>query len=199
MLLMRRLTPFALALCLASGSLLAQSSRPSLIKGSAGDRQASQTGDKGSSHHVFVSEDVIWTFEMVDGTPVLNIITFMEGEWPLDPSQVRIYNEEGKRARVRKFSFETGDRPMEMPTMKVIGDSFIGVDLVGSFKRFSKPVRVAIDLDKYRYELAPIDPLGFDTLAQKINQINYESPDISQDFEVLKIEPLGKRTMRPRR
>ena len=151
------------------------------------------------THYIYIDYEFIWTIEMVGNTPVVNIITFGEGEWPLRPGQIRIYNQQGKRARVKKFSMETGAEPYVTPSFRVLGDSFIAIDLIGEFEDFSKPARIAIDLGPYRYQLEPIDPLAFETLAQQINKINYDSPDIREDYAILKIDHKGKRRLRPRR
>ncbi len=161
-----------------------------------------ETKPQPASHHVFISHDFIWTFEMVEEgetlTPVLNVITFTKGEWRLSPRQIRIISEAGERARVRKFSMETGERPYITPLFRVLGNSFIGIDLIGDFDGFSKPTEVTIDLGDYRYHLKPLDLFGFENLAEKINRVNYDSPNVRDDFEVLEIERLGRRTRVPR-
>lgn len=168
--------------------------------GAQPQEEAAQKPEQESfTHHIYIDYDFIWTIEMVGKTPVVNIITFGEGEWPLRPNQIRIYNQQGKRAKVEKFSMETGAEPYVTPSFRVLGSSFIAIDLIGDFEDFSKPARIAIDLGRHRYELEPIEPLAFETLAQQINKINYDSPDIKEDYAILKIEHKGKRRLRPRR
>ncbi|HSR50590.1 MAG TPA: hypothetical protein VLV83_07155 [Acidobacteriota bacterium] len=154
---------------------------------------------KPSEHFVYIDHEFIFTFEMVDGIPVVNIITFAQGEWPLRPPQIRIFNEGGKRARVQEFSMDTGTEPYRTPFFRVLGDSFIGIDLLGDFSAHQQPAQVQFDLGKFRYYFQPMDPLAFETLVQKINSVNFNSPDLREDFRVLEIELTGVRRIIPRR
>jgi len=155
--------------------------------------------------HCFVDYENIWTFEMVqsqDGkrVPILNVITFTPGQWELRPTQVHILNKKNKEARVEKFSMDTGiaDEPYISPTLKVLGNGFIGVDLIGNYDDFGEPTKVAIDLGEQRFDLQPMDCLEFEMLAEQINKINFDSPKVKEDFDVLKIEPKGTKAAKPR-
>ncbi len=149
--------------------------------------------------HVFVDYENVWTLEVnVDGrqpVPILNIITFGEEENPLRPSQIHISNQRGKQAKVEKLSIDTGvdGDPYVTDFLQVLQSSFIGMDLVGDFGDFSEPTEVSIELGDVEYTLQPIDCLDFETLAQKIDQVNFNSPNLKEDFEVLKIPLLGSR------
>jgi hypothetical protein len=155
--------------------------------------------------HIFIDYQNIWTLEMVEGSkggrvPILNIITFTKGEWELRPQQIHIHNKRGREARIERFSIDTGiaDEPYLTPVLRVLAFSFIGVDLVGQFKDYEEPHRVTIDLGDDRFELVPVPCLEYDTLAEKINGLNFESPDIREDFAVLKLEPRGRKSARPK-
>lgn len=163
-------------------------------------------GAEPSRCHVFIDEENIWTLEMVRDknhkrVPLMNIITLSQGKWEFRPPQVRILDASGKEARVKRFSIDTGvpDAPYPTEFMTVQGNSFIGLDLVGNFEDFGEPSQVVIDLGKNRFILQPLDCLEYDTLAEKINSINIDSPDIRDDFEVLKISTAGIRKARPPR
>jgi hypothetical protein len=167
--------------------------------------QASQAKLDASRCHIFIDYENIWTLEVVENSkgervPILNIITFTKGEWELRPQQIHIYNKKGREARIERFSIDTGiaDEPYLTPVLRVLAFSFIGVDLVGRFKDFEEPQRVAVDLGDNRYELVAVPCLDYDTLAEKINGLNFESPDIREDFAVLKLEPRGRKTARPK-
>ena len=154
--------------------------------------------------HVFIDDQNIWTLEMVeepDGTtvPILNIITFSRGAWDFRPRQIHIYNQENEQAGVEKFSMDTGvpGEPYLMEYLSVRGNSFIGLDLLGRFDSFVEPARVAIDLGDDRFQLQLLDCMDFDALAERIDQINFDSPNIFEDFEVLQIEFLGEKSLRP--
>jgi hypothetical protein len=154
--------------------------------------------------HCFIDHENIWTLEMVQSkegkrTPILNIITFTPGEWDLKPSFVHVFNQKNKEARIQKFSMDTGiaDEPYVSSTLRVLGNGFIGVDLMGDFDEFGEPSKVLVDLGDKRFELKPMDCLEFDMLAEQINKINFDSPNVKADFDILKIELVGTKTARP--
>lgn len=155
--------------------------------------------------HCFVDYENIWTFEMVQSqegkrVPILNIITFTPGQWELRPTQIHIRNKNNKEARVEKFSIDTGiaEEPYMSSTLKVLGNGFIGVDLMGNYDDFGEPTKVMIDLGDQRFDLQPMDCLEFEMLAEQINKINFDSPKVKDDFDILKIEPIGTKAAKPR-
>ena len=156
--------------------------------------------------HVFIDYDFIWTLEIIHSpgkkpVPILNIITFSEEQDDFRPEQVHLFSAAGKEAKIDRFSIETGveGEPYLTTYLKLQGSSFIGMDLEGKFDGFEEVSKVVIDVGDDRFNLQPIDCLDFETLAQKINQVNFDSPQIREDFEVLKIELYGKREAVPRR
>ncbi|MDA2927932.1 hypothetical protein MYX78_12015 [Acidobacteria bacterium AH-259-G07] len=173
---------------------------PTLVLGQLEDKPAS----KSSPCHVFIDDQNIWTLEIVqdpDGVlvPILNIITFSRGQWEFRPPQIHIVNQKGREARVEKFEMDTGvpGEPYIMRYLRVLGNSFIGLNLVGKFDDFTDATRVLIDLGRERFHLQPLDCMDFEMLAEKINRINIDSPDIWEDFDVLQIEYVGERGPRP--
>jgi hypothetical protein len=157
----------------------------------------------GSRCHVFIDYDFIWTLEMVkpgDGSavPILNIITFGEGEWDFRPEHIHIMKDRRREAQIDRFSIDTGvpGEPYGVPYLKVLGDSFIGMDLIGDFQGFEEPRQISIDLGNNRFTLEPVDCLEYENIAHRINQVNFETPDIHQDYEILGIETMGKREAR---
>ncbi len=159
-----------------------------------------------SACHAFIDYDFIWTLEVTAGAggspiPILNIITFSNGEWDLRPEQIHLDKSRRREAEVEKFSIDTGvpGEPYVVQYLKVHGESFIGLDLKGDFEGYSELKEVSIDLGNNRFILERIDCLAFEALAQRINQVNFESPDLHQDYEVLKIELMGKREARRKR
>ena len=158
-----------------------------------------------SACHAFVDFENIWTVELIRSrddkiTPILNIVTFTKGEWDLRPDQIHIFNGKGKEARIKRFAMDTGvpGDAYKSNYLKVLGNSFIGVDLEGKLKDFPSSPRVTIDLAHHRYELQPLDCEAFDNLANRINKINFNSPDIREDFDLIKIPHLGRRLPRPK-
>ena len=158
-----------------------------------------------SSCHAFIDYENIWTLEIVRTqndapVPILNTITFTTGEWDLRPDQVHVFDKEGSEAEVKHFSIDTGvaNEPYDTKYLKVLGNSFIGVDLLGKFEGFEKSPQVSIDLGHMRFQLKPLDCTLFERLVQQINNINFNSPNIQEDFEILRIEHLGKKVPRPK-
>jgi len=162
-----------------------------------------ETPPKSSACHVFIDNQFIWTLEVTrtasgSPAPILNIITFIEGQWDLRPSQIHLVNDHKREAEIEKFSIDTGiiEDPYYLRYLKVQGGSFIGLDLLGDFEGFEALRQVVIELGDSRFTLEPVDCLDFETIAQQINQINFDSPDIRQDYEVLHIELRGHREAR---
>lgn len=156
--------------------------------------------------HAYIDYEFIWTLEMVQSqagkrVPILNVISFRSGEWEFRPNQVHLYNKDKREAKVEKFSIDTGipEEPYLTEFIKILGNSFIGFDLIGRFDQFPELSQVAIDLGEHRFILQPLDCLQFEALVDKINNVNFDSPDVREDFLVLRIDPLGKKDVRPRR
>lgn len=153
--------------------------------------------------HVFIDDQNIWTLEILverSGAivPIVNIITFSPGEWDFRPRDIHFYNGD-QETRAEKFSMDTGvpDEPYLMEYLRVLGHSFIGLDLLGDFDDFAEPTRVVIDLGEDRFQLEPVECMDFETLAGKIDQINFNSPNLWDDFEVLQIEFMGQKMPLP--
>ena len=141
--------------CLLSNSLFGQPAEPS-----APSHESLDT----SRCHVFIDYQFIWTLEMVGAegettVPVVNIVTFAKGQWDLRPEQVHLFADRKREAEIERFSIDTGvaGEPYIVQYLKVLGDSFIGMDLVGDFRGFEKLSQVHIDLDKNRFTLEPVD------------------------------------------
>jgi hypothetical protein len=167
---------------------------------------AQGTGGAGASAcHIFVDHQFIWTLEILRSpggrvTPILNIVTLAAGQWDLRPRDIHLVNEGNREAEIERFSLDTGvtDDPYYLHYLKVHGNSFIGMDLIGNFDGFEVVREAVIDLEETRFILELVDCLDFERMAHQINQINYDSPDIREDFEVLRIQFKGKREVRRR-
>ena len=151
-----------------------------------------------SKCHIFIDYRIIWTVEVAEEfnqapVPIVNIITFEATEAPLRPEQIHLYNATGRTAEVKKFAIETGFEPYITNYLKVLSSSFIGFDLEGDFEGFSEPERVVIDLAETEYTLQAVDCLDYEKLAEQINKVNYDSPDIKEDFDLLHIPHIGSK------
>jgi hypothetical protein len=168
--------------------------------------QPGQKKVEASRCHVFIDYENIWTFEMVQndegkGVPILNVITFTPGQWEMKPNQVHVVNGKNREARIERFSMDTGiaEEPYISNSLKVLGNGFIGIDLMGNFDDHAEPTKVFIDLGDQRFELLPMDCMQFDMLAEQINKINVDSPAVKDDFDVLKIQHQGTKVAKPKR
>ena len=149
-----------------------------------------------SKCHIFIDYRIIWTVEVAEEfnqapVPILNIITFEAKEAPLKPEQIHLYDARGRTAEVKKFAIETGFEPYITNYLRVLTSSFIGLDLQGDFEGFSEPERVTIELGETEYTLQAVDCLDYEMLAEQINKVNYDSPDIKEDFDLLRIPHIG--------
>ena len=149
---------------------------------------------------VFIDTQYIWTLEIVLNPydrpiPILNVITLTRGEWDFRPIQVSLVNPAGRVADIERFSMDTGEEgnPYLTNYLKVLGNSFIGVDLTGDLEEFRELSEVRIELGNNLFRLAPVHPAAFESLVAKINQVNVDSPDIREDFQVLGIFPIGEK------
>ncbi|TFH48245.1 MAG: hypothetical protein E4G89_06605 [Methanothrix sp.] len=149
-----------------------------------------------SKCHIFIDYRIIWTVEVAKEfgqapVPIVNIITFGTQETPLKPEQIHLYNGSGRTAEVKKFAIDTGFEPYITNYLKVLSSSFIGFDLQGDFEGFAEPERVAIELGETEYALQAVDCLDYQMLAERIDKVNYDSPDIKEDFDLLRIPHIG--------
>ncbi len=163
---------------------------------------ANQAPEKVASSgcHVFIDFKNIWTVEVTQtasdyNIPILNIVTFDQEEVPLRPRQIHIRNREGDEAEVERLAIDTGVEgdPHITNYLKILKSSFIGMDLVGNFSAFAEPAEVMIELGRHEFVLQAVDCMDFEGLVERINQINFNSPDIREDFEILDIETIGSR------
>ena len=153
--------------------------------------------------HVFIDDQNIWTLEVVqertgEVIPILNIITLSPGSWDFRPRDIQLVGTDPAPVPVERFSMDTGvpDEPYVMEYLRVRGRSFIGLDLLGDFDNLPQPQRVLIDLGKDRFELQPLNCRQYEAVAEKIDRINIESPDVWEDFRFLGIDFMGNRTAR---
>ena len=151
-----------------------------------------------SKCHIFIDYRIIWTVEVAEEfnrapVPIMNIITFEAKETPLKPEHIHLYDAQGRTAVVKKFAIDTGFEPYITSYLKVLSSSFIGFDLQGEFAGFTKPERVVIELGETEYTLQAVDCLDYEMLAEQINKVNYDSPDIREDFDLLRIPHIGSK------
>ena len=153
-----------------------------------------------SACHVFIDTEYIWTVEVImesEGTPipVMNLITFGSQRSSLRPRQIHIYNEVSRKPDIERLAIDTGvdGDPYIANFINVQPGSFIAFDLVGDFGGFEEPDRITVDLGETEYNLAAINCVDFEILVNRINQVNFDSPDIRHDYELLDIHHMGQK------
>lgn len=172
-----------------------------LILAVAGAAQLPRIADKPSGHHfAYVDARFIFTLELYnERTPILNFVNITDEQHLLRPADIELVAE-GRRYRVKFLSVDTGagQDQVLVPSIKMHPRSSFGILLKGDFEGLKSLDRVAIRFEREVYELAALSPLDFEFLVQKINKVNLNSPNIEEDYSILGIEHLGKRTLRTR-
>lgn len=154
------------------------------------DKQAS------GKYFVYVDHDYIFTLELVDDkVPVLNFANITDKQQTLSPGSIQLFLR-GRRYPVKFLVMDTGNdrETITIPSTKIYGHSSFGYALKGDFGKLEKLDRVVLKVGGEVFELEPISKNDFEMLALKINRVNLASPDIRDDFRVLRIAQKGKRT-----
>lgn len=151
-----------------------------------------------SAFFAFADREYIFTVEMVKpGIPLLNFVSMAERDARLLARNVRL--EVGNRkAACRLLAVEAGDfqQPMKVPALTMHPRSSFGVRLEGDFGREVELHGASIRIGDEDFRLAPLSRQEFETLVLRVNRLNLGSPDFSEDWRVLGLEPLGRRTGR---
>jgi hypothetical protein len=154
-----------------------------------------------SAYFAFVDRDYIFTIEMVKpGVPLFNFISMTDKEQLLPAKDVRL-SLEGRKATGKLFVVDTGDpkEPVVMPSIHLHPKSSFGVRLQGDFGDTKEVLGVAVRFGPDDFFLMPLTSSEFESLALKINRLNLGSPDLREDWRVLKLETIGTRAPSPRR
>tara|TARA_B100000949_G_C14229663_1_gene428343 strand:+ start:219 stop:779 length:561 start_codon:yes stop_codon:yes gene_type:complete len=158
--------------------------------------------DQTSRCHLFIDHENIWTLEILKNegiaVPILNIITLSPGEWEFRPRNIHLYDSQGRRTQIQKFSMNLGTEEFYVSEyLKVLGNNAIGLDLIGQSMDFFEITKVFIDLGTNRFYLNSIDCVAFDSIVEKINQIDLNNHEIQRYFKALQIELTGTITAVP--
>ncbi|MBI3656368.1 MAG: hypothetical protein HY232_08080 [Acidobacteria bacterium] len=147
-------------------------------------------------HFVFVDYEYIFTLELTDNkTPILNFANITDHRHTLSPSHIQLFSR-GRRYPVKFLVMDTGNdrETITIPSTKIYAHSSFGYALKGDFNHLDKLDRATVRLNGAVIDLEPVSKNDFEMLAHKINRINLASPDIRDDFRVLRIALKGKRT-----
>ncbi len=148
-----------------------------------------------SAYFAFIDREYIFTLELVKpGVPLVNFVCMGDKKSTLLAKEIRV-GLENRKVPGRLFFVDTGDpkEPMKTPLLRINPRSSFGVRLDGDFGEAREVYSVNLRLGSDDFRLVPLSSLDFENLALKINKLNLGSPDFSDDWRVLKIEPLGTR------
>jgi hypothetical protein len=154
-----------------------------------------------SAYFAFVDRDYIFTIEMVKpGIPLFNFISMSDEEKLLPAKEVRL-TLENRKAPGKFFMIDTGDpkQPVIVPSVRLRPKSSFGVRLQGDFDNAKDLMGVTVRCGGEDFALVPLSSFDFENLALKINRLNLGSPDLREDWRVLKLEAVGTRSPATRR
>jgi hypothetical protein len=154
----------------------------------------SNPSDK-SAYFAFADREYIFTIEVVaPGIPLINFISMSDQENNLLAREVRL-TLENRKVPGKFFLVETGDakQPVILPSLRMHPRSSFGMRLQGEFGEVRELSGAVVRIGLEDFKMAPLTSFEFESLVLKANRINLGSPDITDDWRVLKLEVLGSR------
>jgi hypothetical protein len=103
---------------------------------------------------------------------------------------------DNRKAVPKLLSVETGtfQQPMSVASIAVHPRSSFGVRLDGDFGNTLQFYGAALRIGNEDFQLVPLSNFDFEALVLKVNRLNLGSPDFTDDWRVLKLEPMGDRS-----
>jgi hypothetical protein len=175
--------------------LLAQGRPPTLGPGGPPVPAPDKPLDR-SAYFAFVDREYILTVEFVGpGIPLLNFVSMSDKDRQLQAKRVR-FALESRKAPGKFFLVDTANpkEPVIVPSVRIRPRTSFGVRVQGEFGSEREVAGVTVGLGDDDFKLAPLSSRDFESLALKINKLNLGSPDLREDWRVLKLETLGERS-----
>lgn len=147
-------------------------------------------------HFIYAQYDFILTFEFTAGKEaILNVVNFTDQTYAFRLEHISLTDEQDQDVKAEKIVIETGNPsdPYRTGAMKILPNSFIGLVLQGKFDSVKQFKSAAVQLGSLRCHLDPVSEPAFNVAAEKINKMNFDSPDVREDFRVLKMEFFGRK------
>jgi hypothetical protein len=154
-----------------------------------------------SAYFAFVDRDFMFTVELVRaGVPLFNFISMIDTGYLLSANQVRL-TLDIRKVPAKFFLVDTGNpkEPLIVPSLTVRPRSSFGVRLQGDFEGAKEINGAAVRLGDEDFKLVPLTSFDFENLVLKINRLNLDSPDFTDDWRVLKLVSMGSRETVKRR
>ncbi|NLT65054.1 MAG: hypothetical protein GXX84_00455 [Acidobacteria bacterium] len=156
----------------------------------------SAPGLQKSPYFAFVDREYIFTIEVVKpGVPILNFVSMAQEDAKLLARNIRI-GLGNRKSTVRLLTVETGDlkHPMSVASLTIRPRSSFGLRIEGEFDNAKELYGVVIRLKDEEFTLQPLSSFDFENLVLKVNRLNLGSPDFREDWRVLKLDFMGKRS-----
>ncbi len=148
-----------------------------------------------SPYFAFVDREYIFTVEIVrPGVPIFNFVSMVDKDENLLAKQVRL-TLDNRKVPGTFFLVDTGDpkEPVIVPSVRMRPKSAFGVRLQGEFGEEKELLGVSVLIGNEDFKLVPLSSFDFENLVLKVNRLNLASPDLSDDWRVLKLENMGSR------
>jgi hypothetical protein len=149
-----------------------------------------------SSCFAFADREYIFTIEIADpGVLILNFVSMTDKDAGLLAKNIRL-TLENRTTTAKLLSIEAGDfqQPMVRSALTMRPRSSFGVRIEGDFGQIKELFGATIRVGAEDFKLIPLKSYDFEALVQKVNRINLESPDFREDWQVLRLQPLGTRS-----
>lgn len=150
-----------------------------------------------SAYYAYADRDFIFTLEMVKpGVPLFNFVSMARRDIKLPAKNIRLVL--GNRTAAGKaFAVEAGSfqRPMVVLSLTMHPRSSFGVRLEGDFGDAGEMHGAVIRAEDEEFQMVPLESFDFESLVLKVNRLNLNSPDFSQDWDTLQLKRLGTRKM----
>ncbi|HEY2930552.1 MAG TPA: hypothetical protein VGK99_02315 [Acidobacteriota bacterium] len=147
-------------------------------------------------HFIYAQYDFILTFELTgQKEAILNVVNFTERTYFVRPQHISLIDSKNNPVPVQKIVMETGNPsdPFKTSNMKILPNSFIGLTLQGDFSNVEQLKFASVQFGNTIYSLDSLSELQFNIAADKINKVNFDSPDVREDFRVVKLDFLGRK------
>jgi hypothetical protein len=148
-----------------------------------------------SSYFAFADHEYIFTIEIIKaGVPILNFVSMSDEQRILMAKQVQFIIGDRKISG-ELFQVDTGNpaEPMMTPSFRIRPRSSFGATVKGGFENVKEFSGVSLQIGSEVFTLAALTGFDFENLVLKVNRINLDSPDFSDDWRVLKLDYLGTR------
>lgn len=154
-----------------------------------------------SEYFAFVDRDYIFTIEVVrPGVILFNFVSMTDKDISLPAKNLRL-TLANRKIPAKLFAIDTANpkEPMLLPSLTMHPRSSFGVRVEGDFGDVEKLYGVSIRVGNEDFKLDALDSFDFESLVLKVNRLNLDSPDFSEDWHVLKMERIGRRVPAGRR